>query len=70
MVFDCLTTLQDHVIKTVNDFMVKNASSYVTTFGGHRHCDSRDIIALVCHVISPDHVIKGSCDFMGRSSSR
>ena len=64
MVFDCLTTLQYHVIKTVNDFMVKNASSYVTTFGGHRHCDSRDIIALVCHVI------KGSCDFMGRSSSR
>ena len=47
MVFDCLTTLQDHVIKTVNDFMVKNASSYVTTFGGHRHCDSRGIIALV-----------------------
>ena len=36
-------------------------------FGGHRHCYSGDIMILVCHVI---HVIKGSCDVMGRSPSR
>ena len=27
-------------------------------------------MALVCHVISEDHVIKGSYDFLGDSSSR
>ena len=26
-------------------------------------------MVLVCHVISQDHVVKGSCDFMGRSPS-
>ena len=27
-------------------------------------------MVLVCHVILQDHVIKGSCDFTGRSPSR
>ena len=27
------------------------------------HCDSGVMVVLVCHVISQDHVIKGSCDF-------
>ena len=27
-------------------------------FGGHKHCGSRDIIILVCHVISQNHVIE------------
>ena len=31
---------------------------------------SRDIIALVSHVTLQDHMIKGSCDFMGRSPSK
>ena len=35
-------------------------------FRGHRHPDSRDIVALLCQVISQDHVIKGSCDFVFR----
>ena len=26
-------------------------------------------MVLVCHVILQDHIIKGSCDFMGCSSS-
>ena len=34
-------------------------------FGGYRHCCSGDIIILVCHVISQDHLIKGLCDFIG-----
>ena len=32
--------------------------------GDHRHCISGDMF-LVCHVISEDHVVKRSCDFMG-----
>ena len=36
----------------------------------HRHSDNWDIVVLVCHVVSQDHVIKGSCDFIGRSPSR
>ena len=27
-------------------------------------------MVLVCHVISADHMINGSCDFVGRSQSR
>ena len=34
-------------------------------FGTHRHCNIGDILVLVCHTISLDHVIKGSCDFKG-----
>ena len=39
-------------------------------FGGHRHCDSGDIMILVCRVILQDNVIKRSYDFIGRSLSR
>ena len=39
-------------------------------FSGHRPCSSGVIIILVCHVISKDYVIIGSCDFIGRSPSR
>ena len=46
MVFICHVTLQDHVIKALNDFMVRIPSRYATImpkFGvGHSHCDSRD----------------------------
>ena len=30
MVFVCHMTLQDHMIKTLYDFMIKNLSSYIT----------------------------------------
>ena len=35
-------------------------SLHPTKFGGHRHCDSGDIIVLVCHLILQDHMIKVS----------
>ena len=38
-------------------------------FCDHRQCDNGDIMVLACHVISKDHVIKGSYDFMGSSPS-
>ena len=38
-------------------------------FGGHSHCSSEDIMILVCHVILLDHVINGSCDFIGKNPS-
>ena len=37
--------------------------------GGDRYCGSGVIKVLVCPLISQDQVIKGSCDFMGRSPS-
>ena len=45
-------------------------SSDITVLVGHliRHCGNRVIMVLVCHVILQDHAIKGSCNFMGRSS--
>ena len=36
---------------------------YLTKFGGHRYCKTRDAIFLVFHVIKQDHVIKGSCSY-------
>ena len=44
-------------------------SHYRAKFGGHRHCDSGDIIVLVCHVISQEYVIKRSRDFNCSSPS-
>ena len=40
-------------------------SYHPAKFGGHKHSGSRYIMVLVCHVISEDQVIKGSCNFMG-----
>ena len=37
-------------------------------FGGPRQCENGDMY-LVCHVISQNHVIKLSGDFIGRNSS-
>ena len=42
------------------------ASDNLTKFGCHRHCIRDNIMVLVYHMILQDHVIKGSCDFMGR----
>ena len=39
-------------------------------FGLHRRCDSGGMMVLVCHVISLNHMIEKSCDFMGGSRLR
>ena len=50
---------KDHVIKVLwqhygsEHFRVIH---HTAKFGGYRHCDSRDIMVLVCQVISHDHV--------------
>ena len=46
------------------------ANYHLVKFGGHRYCDSEGKNVLVCDVISYDHVIKGSFDFIGKSPSR
>ena len=46
------------------------ASHQLAKFGDHRHCDSGDIMILVCHMILQDHVIKWSFEFTGRIPSR
>ena len=43
------------------------ASHHPAKFGGHGHCGSGDIMLLVCQGILQDHIVKPSCDFMGRS---
>ena len=45
-------------------------SYHSAKFGGHRHYGNGDILVLVCHITSQDHVIKASCDFMGKGPSR
>ena len=45
-------------------------SYYLERFGGHRHCDSGDIVVLACNMISQGHVIKALRDFRGRSPLR
>ena len=45
-------------------------SHHFNKFHGHRYCNSGDIIVLACHVISHDHAIRESCDFIGSGPSR
>ena len=42
---------------------------YHVKFGVHSLSDSGVIMILVCHGISQDHVIKGSFNFTGETSS-
>ena len=44
-------------------------SHHPAEFGGHKHSGSGDIMFSDCHVIEEDHMTKGSCDFIGGSSS-
>ena len=37
--------------------------------GSHRHSGNGDMMFSVCHVVSEDHVDKGSCDLVGGSLS-
>ena len=55
------------MIKGPFDFMTWSPSSLVTILASvvAINTDSGDIMSLVCHVISEDFVIKGSCDFVG-----
>ena len=71
MIFVCLVTLHDHLIRALGDFMVTSPSVSVTMLlsGSHRHCGSGYIMTLVCHVISQENSIKGSCDFMDGTPS-
>ena len=70
MIFVCYLTLQYHMIKALNDFMVKKLSMYITILPSLVAISTVivDILVFVCHVISQNCVIKGSYDFMGRSS--
>ena len=63
MVLVCHVISQDHQVPI-------KVSYYPAKFGGHRHSDSGDIVVFVFHVILQDLVIKESCDFICRSSSR
>ena len=40
------------------------------TVGGNSHCGSGDIMILLCHVISEDYVIEGSCGFTAGAHQR
>ena len=39
-------------------------------FCDYYHCDSGDVMFLICHVTSRKHMFKELCGFMGGSSSR
>ena len=43
---------------------------HAAKFCDHRHSGSEDTMVLLCHVISKNHKIKRSCDFLGRIPSR
>ena len=73
MVSICQVMLQDHVTKGWSNFFVwklLKVSHHPTTFDYPRHYSMGDIMVLVCHVTSQDHVIKISYDFIVRSLSR
>ena len=39
-------------------------------FGGNKHCGSGYKMILVCNMILQDHLIRGLCEYTGRSPSR
>ena len=45
------------------------ASYHPAKFSGYSYSGKGVIMVLVCHVILQDHVIKGSCNFMGGNPS-
>ena len=57
----CHVTSQNHMTDQSSNFMSGSSSWYVTSlqFGGHRYCNIRDKMFLVCRVIEQDHIIKG-----------
>ena len=44
-------------------------SYHPAKFGSHSHSDSGVMMILVCRVISQNHVVKESCDFIGEIPS-
>ena len=64
--WSCKTTLS----KCYERYVTLWLGAHPPTFFDHKHCGSGDIMVLVYHVISQDHVITGPCDFMGRSPWR
>ena len=70
MYFICHVNSQDHVIEGC-DFMGESSSLYVSILPGLVAIGSVVVETfLIFNVIVQDHVIKGSCDFMGESVSR
>ena len=61
MISVCHVILQNHVIKSLYDFMggTLMVSHHSVSFGGHGHCGSEDIMVFICHVILRDYVTKG-----------
>ena len=61
---------RDQSVIWLYDLEPLKLSHHSFRFGGHGHYGSGDIIVLVCHVILQVHVIKVSCNYKGKSSSR
>ena len=61
---------RDQRVKQLHGWDSLKVSHYPAKFCGHRRIGIGDIMVFVCHVISNDHVIRGSSNFMGRSLSR
>ena len=68
----CDVTSQDKPINGSCNLMVGSTSWYIhpDKFCDRRHCDSRNIMFLIYHVTSGEHMLKGLCGFMGGSHSR
>ena len=73
MVLLCHVTFQDHVIKALNDLIVRmeplKICHHLSKFGDNARYGSGDIIVLTYHVIPQDHEMQGLCDFIGRNLS-
>ena len=55
------------IMRSKSHLALRPVASHMFGFG--RHGVSRDIMKLFCYLVSQDHVVRGSCDFMGDSAS-
>ena len=52
---------------TLSVEVTQGSHDHPVTFWGHKHCDSGDIMTLVCQIIFQDHVTIQSFNFMGKA---
>ena len=58
-----------HKTKWLKDHVTLGVHQHPAKFDGHRRCDNVEIMLLLCHITSRDHVFQEPCDFKGGSFS-
>ena len=59
----------DQVVMWLHGWIPLTLRYHPAKFGGHRSCRRGDIVFLIWHMTSHDHMVRGLCDFIGAHKS-